>query len=289
VIVFPISTEPSSITVNFSEAMSQASVQGAFSITNPAGFNGGTFSWSGSGRTMTYTPPGYFAYGQQVNFTIGTGATDLAGNALAAAYNSTFRIRRRTTGTFTNASGSAALDGYLTSTTGCGTITASVGSSIAVAGDATSNQVYRGFLTFSLAPLASLANVNIITATLNTTQVACSTGSPFTSSFGSAIEAWHVNYGPSLEAADCSTANLGSRQYTLSTSTSLTLKTVSVTPAVEDDFTNRASRGNRSQFLIRTATIGTDSDGVADWCSQGTYNQSTASNRPYLSITYEYD
>ena len=287
---FPFST-PSTISVSFSEPMSQSSAQGAFSITSPTGFNGGTFTWNSSGRTMTYTPPTSFPYGQQVTFSIAggaTGATDLAGNSLQTTYTSTFRIKRRTTASFLNTSASAALDGFLTSTSGCGSITPSVGSTVAAAGDSTTNLVYRGYLTFSLASLTSLANVNITSATLNTTQVSCS-GNPFTTTFGSTIEAWHVNYGPSLEAADCSTSNLGSRQYTLSNSTALTLKTVSVIDAVEDDWTNRVSRGNRSQFMLRTATIGTDSDGSADWCSQGTYNTTTTSNRPYLSITYEYD
>jgi hypothetical protein len=276
---------PTAISVTFSEAMSQASVQGSFSITSPSGFNGGTFSWNRN--TMTYVPPAYFAYGQQVTFQVGAGASDLAGNTLAAPYNGTFRIRRRTSGTFTNAASSAALDGYITGSASCSSATFSAGSSVAPAGDSNSNQIYRGYLTFSLSPLSSLANVAIVSATLYTEQTGC-TGNPFVSTFGGAIEAWHVDYGPSLDLGDCATANLGSRQYTLSSSTTLGQRSAGVSAAVQDDWTNRMTRGFRSQFQLRTATLVSDTDGAYDYCSQGTYNASST-NRPYLSITYEYD
>lgn len=285
VLNFPKGSEPGSISVTFSEAMSQASVQGAFSITSPTGFNGGTFSWNRS--VMTYTPPAFFAYGQTVTFQIGTGAEDLAGNRLLATYTSSFRIRRRATASFQSSNG--ALDGFLTSTPACGSVSVSSSSTAAAAGDSSANTVYRGYLSFSLAPLASLQNVNVVSATLNTYQYYCSTGSAFTTTFGSVIEAHHVNYGASLEAADCLPTYLGGRRYTLSNSQTLGARSVSVTTSVEDDFTNRVARGNRSQFQIRTATIATDNDGAYDYCSQATFNASTATQRPFLSITYDYD
>ncbi len=285
VINFPKGSEPGSITIAFSEAMSQASVQGAFSITNPAGFNGGTFSWNRN--TMTYTPPAFFAYGQLVFFSIGTGAEDLAGNGLASTYTSSFRIRRRSTASFSSSNG--ALDGFLTASPTCGSVTVSSSSTVAAAGDSSTNTVYRGYLSFSLAPLASLQNVSISSATLNTWQSYCSTGSVFTSTFGSVIEAHHVNYGASLESTDCSPTYLGARRYTLSNSSTLGARSVLVTASVADDFTNRVARGNRSQFQIRTATLATDNDSAYDYCSQATFNASTATQRPFLSVTYDYD
>jgi hypothetical protein len=282
IFIFPKSSLPTPIRVTFSEPMGQASVQGAFSITSPNGFNGGTFSWDRN--TMTYTPPNFFDYGQQVTFQIGTGAADLAGNTLAAAYTSTFRLKRRSTASFTSSVSS--LDGYLTSTASCTSVTVS-NSTVAAAGDNSANSVYRGYLTFSLSALASLQNVVIATATLNTNQTYCS-GAVFAAPFGS-IEAHHVDYGPSLDAADCLPTYLGGRRYTLSTSSALGPRSVTVTASVADDFANRVARGNRSQFQIRTATIATDNDSVRDYCNQATSLDTTLSNRPSLSVTYDYD
>ena len=69
------------ITATFDESMDTASVEGAFS-TNPSVT--GTSSWSGD--TMTFTPNDDLAYSTTYEVTIGTGAEDLAGNPLAAAY-----------------------------------------------------------------------------------------------------------------------------------------------------------------------------------------------------------
>jgi len=69
------------ITVTFDESMDTASVEGAFS-TSPSVT--GTSGWSGN--TMTFTPDADLAYSATYEVTIGTGAEDLAGNPLAAAY-----------------------------------------------------------------------------------------------------------------------------------------------------------------------------------------------------------
>ena len=58
--------------------MNNASVESAFS-TSPA--TTGSFSWSGN--NMTYTPGSNFNYSTTYNVTIGSGATDLAGNVLS--------------------------------------------------------------------------------------------------------------------------------------------------------------------------------------------------------------
>ncbi|MCG7849795.1 MAG: Ig-like domain-containing protein, partial [ANME-2 cluster archaeon] len=69
------------ITVTFDESMNTASVEDAFSI-NPS--VEGTVGWSGD--MMTFTPDADLAYSTMYEVTIGTGAEDLAGNPLAAAY-----------------------------------------------------------------------------------------------------------------------------------------------------------------------------------------------------------
>ena len=75
----PVST---TITVTFDEAMNEASVEGAFFIDDPSVT--GTTSWAGN--TMTFTPDANLGYSTTYTVTIGTGATDLAGNPLAAEY-----------------------------------------------------------------------------------------------------------------------------------------------------------------------------------------------------------
>lgn len=285
-----IRTVPWPIKITFSEAMSQASVQNAFSITSPLGFDGGSFSWSGN--TMTYRPPDYFDSGQNVTFQIAAGATDLSGNPLPPL-SRTFRVRQRATTKYYNTSTASSLDGYIYANANCTLSSAATGYSVAAGGDRSTTvglqNIYRGYLTFVLnGVITSRANVDIITAQLYTEQVGCY-GSPFSSTFGGAIEAWHVNYGPSLEANDCNPTNLGSRQYVLSTSSAAGARTVNVTAAVNDDWAARASRGNRSQFMIRSATIANDGDTISDYCNFASYNYGTTTLRPYLNVTYDYD
>jgi len=69
------------INVTFDEAMNPASVKDAFSIDPDVA---GSFSWVGT--TMTFNPD-TLAYGTTYTVTIGTGATDLAGNPLGGAFN----------------------------------------------------------------------------------------------------------------------------------------------------------------------------------------------------------
>jgi len=69
------------ITVTFNESMNTTSVEDAFSIGPSVA---GTLSWSGD--TMTFIPTAALAYSTMHEVTIGTGAEDLAGNPLAAAY-----------------------------------------------------------------------------------------------------------------------------------------------------------------------------------------------------------
>ena len=71
----------SRITVTFSEAMNQTSVESAFS-TSPS--IAGSFSWSGN--NMTYIPGSKLHFNTTYNVTIRTDAMDLAGNMLSS-YN----------------------------------------------------------------------------------------------------------------------------------------------------------------------------------------------------------
>jgi serine protease AprX len=69
------------VSVTFSEPMNHAATQAAFSLDSTA-VDGTSFSWNGN--TMTYNPPADLAPNTAYTATIGTGATDSAGNPLAA-------------------------------------------------------------------------------------------------------------------------------------------------------------------------------------------------------------
>ncbi|MBU1356074.1 MAG: Ig-like domain-containing protein [Candidatus Edwardsbacteria bacterium] len=79
-----------SIIVRFSEVMDTASARAAFSITPAAT---GNFSWTGD-SIMTFALAETLAFRRQFQVTVGTGAQDLAGNPLAATWNSSFTTVR---------------------------------------------------------------------------------------------------------------------------------------------------------------------------------------------------
>ena len=72
-----------SIQVTFDEAMDQAATETAFSISPVVS---GAYSWNAPGDTLTLTPSANLTEGTTYTVTIGAGATDLAGNPLAADY-----------------------------------------------------------------------------------------------------------------------------------------------------------------------------------------------------------
>ncbi len=82
------------VSVTFSESMDQASVEASFSVVPAVA---GAFSWSGS--TVVFTPFSALSESMTYTVTIGVGAEDIAGTALAAPYAFSF-----TTGTAAAAS-----------------------------------------------------------------------------------------------------------------------------------------------------------------------------------------
>ena len=80
------------ITATFSEGMNSTTITGStFTVTGP-GLTpvAGTVTYSIVGATATFTPSSALATGVLFTATITTGATDLAGNALAVAFTWTF-------------------------------------------------------------------------------------------------------------------------------------------------------------------------------------------------------
>jgi hypothetical protein len=85
------------IQLTFSEPMDKAATQAAFSITAPAGYSTGAFSWSADGKTMTFNPGPNFNYGEAILWRVTTAAKDLAGNALAQQISRGFLVIRQGT------------------------------------------------------------------------------------------------------------------------------------------------------------------------------------------------
>ncbi|AWR85636.1 Ig-like domain-containing protein [Meiothermus taiwanensis] len=260
------------IEVTFSEPMDKASTQTAFQITSPAGVTG-TFSWPSSNR-MVFNPSSDFAYGTNVTWQVTTAAKDLAGNTLAATVTRTFRVIRQKT---VDLLSQAALDGDVYNTGAVNTT-----SSLLSVGDTTDNTYVRSFLSFDLSPLVTDGATFINSATLYALQ-GPDFGNPYTD-LGGSVRAESVYYGPSLDTADFETPVL-TYTYILSSDATAGWKSTTVTSKVRDDYTNRAARGNRSQFRLRFPT-NTNVDGRRDLALF--YSGDASSNKPYLRVTYEY-
>lgn len=282
----------SNISVTFSEPVDKTSAQVAFSIVSPAGYNEGSFSWSANGLTMTYDPPTDFPYGQTVQWRVNTSVKDLAGNYMAAQVDRTYYVIKWG---YAYLYGVPTLDGYLGST-GFASTTGTI-----YAGDGTSNEYWRGFLSFDLntgtpggVPTSATA---IVTATLYVYQYMTTTADPY-AVLGNVI-AQSVYYGSSLEAADFSTPVLRYTTrcikgigfctyddvYTLSTSGTAGYRSVTVTGKVSRDLAERTARGSRSQFRLKFST---DTNGDSAYNYAGFYPGDSSTNKPYLYVTYEY-
>jgi methionine-rich copper-binding protein CopC len=281
------------IQVTFNEAVDKASAQTAFQIVSPASARNGLFSWSTDGKTMTYALPSTLAYGQVVSWQITTALECLGGIPMAADVNRSFTAIRQATATLYP---DTTLSGYLISTS------STVYQNTALfAGDGQVNEYYRSFLAFSLAALPATATA-IDSATLYGYQESTYASDPYPV-LGGKILSQSVDYGTGLTSADFETAVLTwtgfkcsgiprvcvlgtwNDEYTLSTSSASGWRSVDVTGKVARDLSARSSRGNRCQFRLRFPT-NTNSDlayNYARWTSGG-----AASNRPYLTVTYEY-
>ncbi len=89
-----VSDQLSPITIAFSEAMSASTVESAFSISPSVT---GLFSMSTDGTTLTFTPTQALQWQTQYAVTVGTGAADLQGNTLGAAFTTHFNVGTSTT------------------------------------------------------------------------------------------------------------------------------------------------------------------------------------------------
>jgi hypothetical protein len=81
------------VVVTFSRAMSRSVTQGAFALRREGTTTNvsGTFTWNASSTQMTFDPGSSLAASSRYDVTVGTGARDAAGQALAAPLQSSFR------------------------------------------------------------------------------------------------------------------------------------------------------------------------------------------------------
>lgn len=273
------------VEIIFSEPMNKASVQAAFAITAPAGFNGGSFSWNEAGTVMTFTPPSQFAYGTDVSWQLSVAAKDVAGNALAETVTRGFRVIRQGTLTVSfdpSTSGSVGAPSYFRQ---------SDTYISAYLGDTYGNDTYRLFLGFKLSGLPE-ETTKISQATLKwwvTTVV----GDPL-GKFGQLLLE-PVNVGERLDTApvesppspdliaDYQASPLAAGVRVLPADIG-SPGSFDVTDSVARDWSARASRNRRTQYRLRF-TQNSDSDSKTDALVSDAETHPTLAE---LNVVYEY-
>lgn len=279
------------ITVEFSEPMDKAATQAAFDITLPASANVGTFSWSADGKTMTFTPAASFDYGTIAAWKVTVAARDLAGNTLQLQVSRGFFVINEGFAVLDSVPG---IDGYVTN--GGSSYTTS---GYVYFGDSMQNVAYRGFLSFDLSPLPS--TLTTIKSALVYVYLASVSGAPVTA-LGGGPRLEHVDIGASLDATDYGSPNVaGPGEYgALPSTTTTNWKLTSVMlPAVQADWENRATQGNRTQFRLRfpneVSVNGTgdyfaihSGNSAATTCQRPNSHATGSSCKPHLVVVYEY-
>jgi hypothetical protein len=267
-----------SIAVTFSEPVNQGSAQGAFSIQGPAGHDAGTFSWSTDGRTMTFQPDVPFAPGDSVAVRVTTAVTDVAGNAMAANVDFSFKVLR--VGTVTLCS-DAPLDGVLWS----GDSTVYTLAPSLYVGDSAMYGYGRAFVSFDLGQLPASATA-ISGATLSLYQESgANAGAPYVTL--GVLHAERVDYGSALDSTDLLLPALDGATYTLSTTAATEWKQVGVSPSIANAWADRVMLASRAQFRLRFAT-NTDGDGASDTAAFASGNTLVPANCPSLTVEYLY-
>lgn len=247
------------IVVTFSEPVNKTAAQAA--LTTSAGNL--TFDWNADGTVLTATPVTALTYAttaKAYTVQISTGLADLAGNHSTAAFNSTFsllrqlelKINKPVTGTWTV---STYPEAYQQSGDGSPTI-----------GDSPSNTYSRVILEFDISGLpAGVTAISqaTMTAWINLTNPINNNdwGTAFPDLGNLLVD--HI-YETSITAATTTKTALNAVG-TLMTTVAPTSgdKSIAVTSSVQDDYVNRVSRGNRTQYRLQFAKT-TDNDGALD-------------------------
>ncbi len=236
-------SKDSSIVLTFSETMNKTQTQSGYASSsigirpNEVGF-----AWNTDATVLTIKPtdPLNYASGTDPNttaaleygFSLASGASDLAGNFLAPVA-ANFKTLRQITA---KVPGDPIQDGSVDGTT--------VSNNSA---DMTITTSSRGFLGFNLGSLPTTLQATSI----NAAKLRVNAQFPMVFSTEQ-IELEHVSYGATLTAsATTGTAlrNLGN--LTQEPPVENAWKAANVLAAIQDDWTNRTARGNRSQYRLR--------------------------------------
>ncbi len=277
-------------TATFSEAMDKAATQAAFAVTSPASVSG-TFAWNAAGTALTFAPSAAFNYGAIVQWQIGSGAKDLAGNSLmGGTQQRQFRVSYQGSKTIYVQTD----DGYMRYSSG--TYNWYPTGTYFYAGDSNTYS-YRSFLTFDLTSLPT-GTSNISEATLHVYQFGV-LGTPYDTAHGSAIVERVTYDKTTMDKLDwAATAMSGGTRCTLlgceivTSATLSTNNTVGWKIATVTGFADAALGDKKVQFRLRFSKADNDGDAVGDYAYFGTgeYNPpaQTVDRRSYLSLTYEY-
>jgi Bacterial Ig-like domain len=245
------------VVVKFSKAMDQTATQTAWSSADllPGDV---TFSWNAAGDTLTVTANQGLPVAEgtgldpstvtarRVTYSIGTGATDTGGRALAAPLAIEFTTVRRLSFDV------AEIDALTQSVFNDGTVVNPPSGAVG-ASDFT-NVFSRVFVSFQLPALPTGATLTA--AVMSGTQESVS-GAAY-ATLG-AVKAQHVTF-TALNATTFNAAPLFDiGDY--STTPTLEVKSIEVTDRVKDDYANSIARSGRSQYRLLFA-VGTNNDSV---------------------------
>jgi hypothetical protein len=267
------------IIVNFSEAMDITAAQSAFSVTSPGGI-AGTFAWANGNTQMVFTPTALFNYATTVNWQVTTAAKDASGNAKTTLDSFSFNVLKTATANLP----CLAVDGYVSNDGNISTTYTAV-----VAGGYQTTTTYRGIAAFDMSGLpTTITLINAATLYMEQYQV---TGTPYGANLLGELLWRHVDIGPTLDAVDYSAATLihtGATGGTLSVDALSQWKSTAVTASVRDDYTNRTARGSRSEYLLRFTNDTFATSTTAEYAYLYSCEAAVATDRPYISVTYEY-
>ncbi len=165
------------------------------------------------------------------------------------------------------------LDGFITSS-------GSINSTLEVRAGRNTALVTRGFITFDLNEIPSVAKLEEATLRIYQTKLI---GNPYAQ--GGNLKIDHLTFGDALDNSDYGMAALVSNIATLSTNNKIEWKETSVLDAIKDDLANVRSK---SQFRIHftSENTGGETSGDFSYFDSGNNYPGNSGNKPELVIKY---
>ena len=154
--------------------------------------------------------------------------------------------------------------------------------SVLYAGDDALDHAYRSMLTF---PFNLPAGLVAITKAEVTVDLQTVEGDPYSGLLD--LRAYQVDYGAGLDAGDFTPSYLpGAATLPFDGTTTFGALKFDMTTAVQDAWSNRATRGDQVQLALQFRTA-TDSDGVADRATFEAQDQPGTTLLPFVDITFQ--